>query len=94
LPIIPIEKIDLAWDHIFSLWNKDNPAVVDLVRYIERTWLSATGVTLFSRETWCQYGVLRIRTNNAAEGFHCKLNRRINKSRPSFWEVATVIKQI
>jgi MULE transposase domain/FLYWCH zinc finger domain len=94
LPLLPLERVDWSWQYIKSLYPSENTAVLELISYVENTWLAPTGVTLFSRETWHQYGILRGRTNNAAEGFHSKLNRRINKPRVNFWEVSNIILSI
>lgn len=94
LPLIPLEKIDEAWDYILQCWTTDNPSVTALKRYIEENWLLRSDGSLFSRETWNHFGDLRGRTNNSAEGFHVKLNKKINKSTASFWEVGYILKQI
>ncbi|KAF9742980.1 hypothetical protein NGRA_3601, partial [Nosema granulosis] len=94
LALIPINKIDSAWADILEIWPMDNTDAVDLKNYIYDTWISASPTTLFGRITWNQYGIVRGRTNNAAEGFHNKLNSKINKTNPSFWEVVSVLKKI
>ncbi|KAG0440465.1 hypothetical protein DMUE_1729 [Dictyocoela muelleri] len=49
---------------------------------------------LFSRTIYSHHDYLNIRTNNALEGFHSKLNRAINKSKPSFYEIIDKLKII
>ncbi|KAG0436796.1 hypothetical protein DMUE_4047, partial [Dictyocoela muelleri] len=92
--LIPINLFDSAWADILRIWPMNNTDVVNLKNYIYDTYISASLTILFGRNKWNQYEIVRSRTNNAAEGFHNKLNSKINKSNPSFWEVVSVIKKI
>ncbi|KAG0441780.1 hypothetical protein DMUE_0796 [Dictyocoela muelleri] len=94
LALIQTYDIEIAWESISILWPEDNMNALELKDYIYNTWLSNRNETLFSRQTWNHYGILRRRTNNSAEGFHSKLNKKINKYTASFWEIGTVIKSI
>jgi hypothetical protein len=42
---------------------------------------------LFNRDVWSHHGILRGRTNNAAEGFHSKLSKLINKKKLVFFRI-------
>ncbi|KAG0439943.1 hypothetical protein DMUE_2097, partial [Dictyocoela muelleri] len=82
LPLISIADIDFAWEYITDRLPIDNPLAVELRDYIFFTWLYNQDESLFSRETWNKFENLRGRTNNAAEGFHHKLNLSLNKPNP------------
>lgn len=67
---------------------------MELKEYITDTWISFSDGSLFNRLIWNQFGVVRGRTNNVAEGFHSALNKKMNKTTTSFWEVANVLKKM
>lgn len=93
LALIPINKIDEAWFILKNSFNFFDKNVIDLLNYIETSWISNTR-PLFDRSIWSHYGTLRGRTNNAAEGFHSKLNKINNKTNTSFSEVLSTLKEI
>jgi hypothetical protein len=82
-----------AWTYIRSIYNFDYENVQSLIEYVEINWISDSR-PLFSREVWSHHGTLRGRTNNAAEGFHSKLNKLINKNNSSFLEILYTLKDI
>lgn len=48
----------------------------------------------FSREIWPQYGKLRGRTNNSAEGFDSWINKAVDKNNPKFYDIIHNIKDM
>jgi hypothetical protein len=91
--LVPIDGIDNAWIYVRSIYNFGNENVQSLPKYVEINWISNSR-PLFSRKVWSHYGTLRGRTNNAAEGFHSKLNKLINKNNSSFLEILYTLKDI
>lgn len=49
---------------------------------------------LFDRDVWSHHGILRGKINNAAEGFHSKINKLINMANLCFSEVLNIFKDI
>jgi hypothetical protein len=94
LALIPLNSIDSAWRYITSMWPLNISLVDELKSYIQNTWLSNNDESLFSPRTWNKYGIIRGRTNNTAEGFHSKLNKKVNKYTVSFWEIGSILKSI
>jgi hypothetical protein len=64
-----------------------------LLEYVDNNWLCNLR-PFFSRDVWSNHGILRGRTNNAAEGFHSKLSKLINKTSSCFSEVLNTLKDI
>lgn len=94
LPLVPLVEVDTAWAYIQSCWPTNHEQTLELKEYIYRTWISVSDGSLFDRVVWNQFGVVRGRTNNVAEGFHSALNKKINKTATSFWEVGSLLKKI
>ncbi|KAG0440508.1 hypothetical protein DMUE_1691 [Dictyocoela muelleri] len=88
---IPISFLDESWSFIKSIIPISDNRVFILINYIEETWILPRD-SLFSRTVWSHHDDLYIRTNNSLEGFHSKLNRAINKSQPSFYEIIDKLK--
>ncbi|KAG0437380.1 hypothetical protein DMUE_3727 [Dictyocoela muelleri] len=86
LALIPLPLVDEGWRIIKTIMPIYVDKVVDLIIYVENTWLIPNN-SVFNRAVWTHYSNLSTRTNNALEGFHAKVNRSINKSRPAYYEV-------
>ncbi|KAG0437958.1 hypothetical protein DMUE_3385 [Dictyocoela muelleri] len=93
LALIPIDHIDHCWSYIVENCNVRSVTLNVFFEYVDTKWINPSR-PLFNREIWSQYGNLRGRTNNSAEGFNSKLNRAIQKSNPNFWEIVDKIKEI
>jgi hypothetical protein len=93
LALIPSEDIDNAWMIIRSRFTEYDSNVEFLLEYVDNNWLCNLR-PFFSRDVWSHHGILRGRTNNAAEGFHSKLSKLINKTNSCFSEVLNTLKEI
>ncbi|CAM4827788.1 unnamed protein product [Rotaria magnacalcarata] len=51
----------------------------DLLQYFQEQWLNKVSIS-----QWCVHG-LNIRTNNNAEAFHSRFNRRVQINHPNIW---------
>ena len=57
--------------------------------YFKNQWIQK-----FKPEIWNHFESSDHRTNNRSEGFHSKLNKLVNKSHPSIFQLINILKQI
>jgi hypothetical protein len=93
LALITSEDIYNAWMIIRSKFTEYDSNFELLLEYVDNNWLCNLR-PFFSRDIWSHHSILRRRTNNAAEGFHSKLNKLINKTNLCFSEVLNILKEI
>lgn len=93
LPLVPLNEVLNAWEIIKTTWETEDVGMNNILNFIENTWIFRNHGPIYSPTIWNHHMDLT-RTNNAAEGFHSKLNRCINKPVVSFYEVVFSIKSI
>ncbi|KAG0441788.1 hypothetical protein DMUE_0791 [Dictyocoela muelleri] len=93
LALIPLPLVDEGWRIIKTMMPIYVDKVVDLIINVKNTWLIPNN-SVFNRAVWSHNSNLSTRKKNALEGFHAKLNRSINKSRPAYYEVVDKLKKL
>jgi hypothetical protein len=84
LPLLPEDKIIEGWFYIASL-SPDGEQSKKFRKYMLQFWLKDD-----FPKVWCVFGA-KHRTTNALEGWHNKLNRKINKKFPSLLRLLNVL---
>ncbi|CAF2972812.1 unnamed protein product [Rotaria sp. Silwood2] len=80
LPLIPEALIEDTYDELIATMPSTlKDTLKDLLQYFQEQWLNK--VPIFQ---WCVHG-LNIRTNNNAEAFHSRFNRRVQINHPNIW---------
>lgn len=69
LPLLPAEHIRPAFEQLV-LQVADRPVLLDLLSYVEDTWITST---IWPIPSWSVYNKT-IRTNNDCEGWHSRMN--------------------
>lgn len=69
LPLLPAEHIRPAFEQLV-LQVADRPVLLDLLSYVEDTWITST---IWPIPSWSVYNKT-IRTNNGCEGWHSRMN--------------------
>lgn len=69
LPLLPAEHIRPAFEQLV-LQVADRPVLLDLLSYVEDTWITST---IWPIPSWSVYNKT-IRTNNDCEGWHTRMN--------------------
>ncbi|KAF9762024.1 hypothetical protein NGRA_2265 [Nosema granulosis] len=93
LALIPLAKIDEAWDLIKNSLSNTSRQITDILVYIEDVWLSDNR-SLFARGIWSQNDVSRGRTYNYAKGVHSAINSSVNKSHHNFFEIKKILTEL
>ena len=86
LPLLPLEMIRPACQHLITLCQHEAPLRA-FAQYFEQQWLIN-----ISPEKWCVFGEFT-RTNNAVEGWHSKINRVAGRVHLNFWLFVEMIKK-
>ncbi|CAF4225036.1 unnamed protein product, partial [Rotaria sordida] len=84
LALLPCREVEFAFEEIVS---KAPPLLLNLIDYFRNFWFRQMPVELWNVHN------LDIRTNNNAEGWHNRFNRRINKTHPNVWHFISTLKQ-
>ncbi|CAF4340540.1 unnamed protein product [Rotaria socialis] len=84
LPLLPCREVEDGFEHLVS---KAPPLLSNLLDYFRNFWFRQMPV-----ELWNVHNI-DIRTNNHAEGWHNRFNKRINKTHPNFWHFISKLKQ-
>ncbi|CAF3363228.1 unnamed protein product [Rotaria sp. Silwood2] len=80
LPLIPEAIIEDTYDELIATMPSTLKGTLkDLLQYFQKQWLSKVPIS-----QWCVHG-LNIRTNNNAEAFHSRFNRRVQINHPNIW---------
>jgi hypothetical protein len=69
LPLLPAEHIKAAFEQLV-LSAAHRPLLLDLMCYVEDTWMNST---VWPIESWSVFR-RTIRTNNDTEGWHTRMN--------------------
>ena len=68
---------------------QEYPALADLLRYFHSTW-----ILTFPPKMWsCFQRENALRTTNSCESWHSQWNRKLSRSRPSFWTTLRLLKK-
>ena len=78
LAVVPIEKLQDAWDLIKLESKEINVNVEPIIKYFEKTWMTGD----FQPADWNQYGEFDQRTNNVVEHYNADVNRTL-KTKPN-----------
>ncbi|CAF3852425.1 unnamed protein product [Rotaria sp. Silwood1] len=84
LALLPCREVEFAFEEIVS---KAPPLLLNLIDYFRNFWFRQMPVKIWNVHN------LDIRTNNNAEGWHNRFNRRINKTHPNIWHFISTLKQ-
>ncbi|CAM4840208.1 unnamed protein product [Rotaria magnacalcarata] len=80
LPLIPEAIIEDTYDELIATMPSTlKETLKDLLQYFQEQWLNKVSIS-----QWCVHG-LNIRTNNNAEAFHSRFNRRVQINHPNIW---------
>ncbi|CAF1277492.1 unnamed protein product [Rotaria sp. Silwood1] len=80
LALLPETVIEDAYDDLGENLSPDMRTVInDLLEYFQRQWFLKVPIS-----QWCVHGSC-IRTNNNAEAFHSRFNRRVQILHPNIW---------
>ncbi|CAF1323957.1 unnamed protein product [Rotaria sp. Silwood1] len=80
LPLLPETVIEDAYDDLVGKLAPDMRTVInDLLEYFQGQWFLKVPIS-----QWCVHGSC-IRTNNNAEAFHSRFNRRVQIHHPNIW---------
>ncbi|CAM4887935.1 unnamed protein product [Rotaria socialis] len=80
LPLIPEAIIEDTYDELIATMPSTlKDSLKDLLQYFQEQWLNKVPIS-----QWCVHG-LNIRTNNNAEAFHSRFNRRVQINHPNIW---------
>ncbi|CAF3845879.1 unnamed protein product [Rotaria sp. Silwood1] len=87
LPLLPEPVIEDTYDELIrnssiTMRKKLN----DLLEYFDEQWFNKVPIS-----QWCVHG-LSIRTNNNAEAFHSRFNRRVQLHHPNMWSFIKFLK--
>ncbi|CAF2042089.1 unnamed protein product [Rotaria magnacalcarata] len=80
LPLIPEAIIEDTYDELIATMPSTlKETLKDLLQYFQEQLLNKVSIS-----QWCVHG-LNIRTNNNAEAFHSRFNRRVQINHPNIW---------
>ncbi|CAF3074723.1 unnamed protein product [Rotaria sp. Silwood2] len=80
LALLPLDKVQLAFDDLrTNLSQNTTQTLYQLLLYFDNQWMKNTLLAL-----WNVHGYSH-RTNNICEGFHNRLNQRLQRSHPNIW---------
>lgn len=74
LPCLPLEHVEETFHHLDRKANNDQ--LDSLMEYVWRQWIRNT---TFPVKNWSVF-MLSVRTNNDLEGWHNRINSRVNRS--------------
>ena len=79
----------VAFHNIFEDVRSSSPdaKILKFVDYVQKTWFSSS---VWKPQDICAYQRL-VRTNNDLEGYHRRLNERINKDHPAVYTLIQVL---
>jgi len=82
LPFLPVGEVAQAFAFLEDLAHENlGDDLEELFAYFNRQWMTNPDIPL---ATWNCHAV-DVRTNNAVEGFHSRLNRMIGRIHPNCW---------
>ncbi|CAF2085196.1 unnamed protein product [Rotaria magnacalcarata] len=84
LHLLPCREVEDGFEHLVS---KAPSLLSNLLDYFRKFWFRQMPV-----ELWNVHNI-DIRTNNHAEGWHNRFNKRINKTHPNVWHFISTLKQ-
>ena len=86
LVLLPEMIIENTYDELLSTMttNRRNP-LSKLLNYFQEQWFEKVNV-----QQWCAHG-LSMRTNNNAEAFHSRFNRRVQVHQPNIWSFIKIL---
>ena len=87
LPFLPHRKIQQVFFFIKAEANTQDPRVINLFQYFERTWLRHV---ICSQRNICVYHRL-VRTNNDVEVYHNRLGEKCRSDHPPFYVLMEVL---
>ena len=85
LPFLPAASIPLAFQDVVD--NNRNSQLMRHLEYVRVTWVEST---VWPPSTW---SVFRqpVRTNNDVEGWHCRLNVKVNHGRLNLYQLIQLL---
>lgn len=86
LPLLPENRIIEGWFYVANQ-SPDDSQSTKFRNYMISQWLRPHLIKI-----WCSYGK-RHRTNNFAEGWHCKLNNAVGRKNPTILKLLTILHQ-
>lgn len=86
LPLLPEEEMEHGWEYVKA--ESQDLGMQKFINYIERFWLKKQ-----IRKMLSVYG-LRHRTNNAMEGWHSKINKRVTKGSITIPRLLNLLRQV
>ncbi|CAF4369903.1 unnamed protein product [Rotaria sp. Silwood2] len=80
LPLLPEAIIENTYDELIATMSINLKNVLnDLMEYFQEQWFVKVSIS-----QWCVHG-MNMRTNNNAEAFHSRFNRRVQVNHPNIW---------
>ena len=67
--------------------SKHKTKLCELLNHVKKTWVESS---IWEPESWCGFNQ-PIRTNNDAEGWHSKINRRGKDGSPPFYVLVEIL---
>ena len=93
LPLLPVGAVSLIWPLLCQNAPIGVHGVAELITYMECTWIRPA-TALFSVTLWNQFQNTGPGTNNRAEGFYHKLNKRVRVAHPNVYDLIKVFKEL
>ncbi|CAF4891392.1 unnamed protein product, partial [Rotaria sp. Silwood1] len=82
LPLLPEPIIEDTYDDLLAATPTElKKKLDDLLEYFQAQWFTKVPIS-----QWCVHG-LSLRTNNNAEAFHSRFNRRVQINHPNIWSI-------
>ncbi|CAF0899864.1 unnamed protein product [Rotaria sp. Silwood1] len=85
LELMPLDKVVSSFEDLRSAAQcLPQLEVIELLQYFENNWIS-------NIELWNMFG-LYSRTNNTCEGYHNRINSRLQRNHPNIWQLISFMK--